>query len=190
MTVDDVQLVQRLRSHNQEAARELWRKYHPLIRSVVRSTVGLGYDIEDISQEVFLQFLRTLDGLRDPGALRSYLFGIAYRTAVRERRKRNVRKLIGLSQSGEVPEPPASEPDLAAREALWELYHVLDGLQPATRVAFLLRYVEGLQLKEIAAILGVSLSTAKRQVRRARDVVWQTADQRPELKRYLVQLRG
>lgn len=47
------------------------------------------------------------------------------------------------------------------------IYALVETLPPTTRLALLLRRVEGLSLEEVAAMLGVSLATAKRRIAEA-----------------------
>jgi RNA polymerase sigma factor (sigma-70 family) len=44
---------------------------------------------------------------------------------------------------------------------------ILDGMRARYRVAFILRYVEDMELKEIASGLGISLATVKRDLTEA-----------------------
>jgi RNA polymerase sigma-70 factor (ECF subfamily) len=59
--------------------------------------------------------------------------------------------------------------DAVAADVLRHLYQALDRLSADLRVAFVLRFVEGYELSEAAALVGCSLATFKRRVRRAQD---------------------
>ena len=54
----------------------------------MRRLLGPDRDIEDLSQEVFLRFFAAVPRLREPEAVRSFLFGICVRVTRRERRAR------------------------------------------------------------------------------------------------------
>jgi RNA polymerase sigma-70 factor (ECF subfamily) len=62
---------------------------------------------------------------------------------------------------------PSPTPDVSA--ALRRAYQLLDQLHPDERIAFALRYVQGMTLEEVAEVCAVSLSTAKRRLSRAND---------------------
>jgi RNA polymerase sigma-70 factor (ECF subfamily) len=59
--------------------------------------------------------------------------------------------------------------DTDTRAALARAHALLDRLPALERAAFGLRFFEGMRLPEVAEVLEVSLSTAKRRLRRARE---------------------
>jgi RNA polymerase sigma factor (sigma-70 family) len=64
---------------------------------------------------------------------------------------------------------------------LARFYALLEQLGVNDRTAFVLRYMEGLKLEEIAERMGVSLATAKRWIGRASREVSALVDADPEL---------
>ncbi len=162
---DDAVLARALMAGDEAAATVVWERYSPLVRGILRRSLGPYADVEDAVQDVFLGFFRRVGGLEDPGALRSFLIGISVHVAVSALRRRRVRRWLRLTDSGVVPEVAveAGGGD-QAREAMARLYAILDRLDDAGRLTFVLRYVEGLELTEVAAALSVSLATAKRRL--------------------------
>jgi RNA polymerase sigma-70 factor (ECF subfamily) len=148
----------------------LWDAYAPLVRGVLRRSLGPSADVDDTLQEVFLTFFRVAKNLRDPEALRPFLIGIAMRMARGELRKRRVRRWFFLSDDGAVPEGATGD-DGDAREAVRRLYAILDDLDTESRLAFVLRQIEGLELEEVASALGLSLATTKRRLAKVIPVV-------------------
>jgi RNA polymerase sigma-70 factor (ECF subfamily) len=128
-------------------------------------------EVEDLTQEVFMRIFSRIGVLREPGALREFVFGVGVNVLRRELRRRWVRRKVFLSESGSVPdvEGPCADPE--AREALDRCYAILDKLGARERAAFVLRYMEERTFEEVAAGLGVSLRTAKRVVSRASERV-------------------
>jgi RNA polymerase sigma-70 factor (ECF subfamily) len=72
-------------------------------------------------------------------------------------------------------EHAAPRADADAREAVKRLYAILDQLDTKSRLGFVLHYVEGLGMLEVASALGVSLATAKRRLARVSARVWAMA---------------
>jgi RNA polymerase sigma-70 factor (ECF subfamily) len=65
------------------------------------------------------------------------------------------------------------DPEFAEqRQALYALYALLDRIDTRRRTVFVLRYVEGLELAELALVLGCSLATCKRRVADAAERVF------------------
>lgn len=165
--LDDAELVTAFCKGEDSAARAIWMRHAPMVFRVVERTLGPGADAEDLTQDVFLRAFAKLRGLRDRGALRSFIYSIALRTLKWELRRRRVRRILRLSPTGQLPEVPVRATDSEARQILTRFYLLLDQLGSSERTAFVLRHMEGLKLEEVAAQMGVSLATVKRLVCRA-----------------------
>ena len=170
-TPTDSELAMLARDKDPRAATLIWDRYAGLVRGVLHRSLGPGHEVEDLLQDVFVGFFKNVRSLRDPASLRPFLVGIAMRTALTELRKRRVRRWLRLSSDGVLPEVPATDGDPRAKEAVRRLYGVLDELSDRERLAFVLRHAEGHELTETAALLGVSLATVKRVLRRAEALV-------------------
>jgi RNA polymerase sigma-70 factor, ECF subfamily len=169
------------------AAEAIWHRYAPLVRRMVTRAVGPGAAIEDLVQESFLRLYRKLPGLREASALPAFVVTVTTRVVQTELRARWVRRWLGLSPGGVLPDSPGSGADLEAREALARFYRLLDGLRPKQRTVFVLRHVEGLELTEVAAATGVSLATVKRWLPRIAARIQRQACADPLLARYVME---
>jgi RNA polymerase sigma-70 factor (ECF subfamily) len=147
------------------AIAELFDRYAGLVERILTRTLGSSRDVEDLAQETFLTVIRRCHTLRDAEALDSFVIGIAIRVARNEVRKRRLRRMIGLEQATELPITRAHDP--VAREGVEHLYKALDRLDAGSRVLFVLRHVEELELTELARADGCSLATVKRRLARA-----------------------
>src|SRR5690606_29910317 len=144
-------------------------------------------DLEDLVHEVFLQAIAGAASLRDSVALLAWLQTIAVRTAIRQIRKRKAKNWLRFQRPEEVPEVLSEDAPPEIRQACAALYRVLDQLPSGERVVFSLRYVEGLPVEQLATVCEVSLSTAKRRLRRADERFTRLAARDPAL---LPWLRG
>jgi DNA-directed RNA polymerase specialized sigma24 family protein len=79
----------------------------------------------------------------------------------------------------------ASDP--AAKHAFLSLQQLVARLRRRERTAFVLRYVEGMDAAEVAAVLGVSAPTARRSFSRAWRLINLWAGRDPFLADYLRQ---
>ncbi|HVR60424.1 MAG TPA: sigma-70 family RNA polymerase sigma factor [Polyangia bacterium] len=164
----DASVVRALQRGEAGAPFAAWARLRPQVDRTLRRLMGPDTEIEDLSQEVFLSFFSSVPRLRDPEALRSFLFGICLRVTRRERRSRWLRRLLRLTTDGQLPEGAAAPgPDAEVREVLRRYYRVLDRLGAEARSMFIARTIDGLPLHEVAALHGVSVSTAQRRLARA-----------------------
>ena len=112
---------------------------------------------EDCFQETMLSALRAYDQVRDPEAIRSWLFSIASRKAIDAHRAR-ARAPEPIADVEQLPVADEPEP---SDGLLWQ--HVRS-LPPKQRQAVSLRYVADLSHREIAMVMQTSEAAARRNV--------------------------
>ena len=147
--------------------------YHERIYRYVLGMVRNRAEAEDLTQDTFLRAHRYGESLRDPDAVRGWLYRIA--THVCLDRLRQHRPLVSLdSKEGENnPKPPVSEApsalDISERkETSACVQRCLDFLSDEYRVVILLHEGHSLTAPEIADLLGVTVATVKIRLHRAR----------------------
>jgi len=160
-------LVQALRAGDSDAPGALWERYSPAVRRLLARTLGPSVEIDDLTQEIFLRVFVRLPTLRDPSALRAFTLAVAGNVLKWELRRRWIGRHVRLSETGTLPDVEGKSDDIEARDALRRCYAIFDKLTAEERIAFSVRYMEGMTAEEVAATLSVSLSTAKRRINRA-----------------------
>ena len=165
----DAALALALRRGEPRAELEAWNRFSPRVDGTLRRLLGPGPegDREDLLQEVFIRFFARVGTLREPAAVRGFLTGICLRVVQGEIAARRRRSWLRLTPTGEAPERAAGPRDDEAREAVRRYYRILDRLGGTDRSIFVARTIEGLTLEEVAALHGVSVSTAQRRIERA-----------------------
>jgi RNA polymerase sigma-70 factor (ECF subfamily) len=164
---DDDELVERARNGAASAQAELFRRHAPRLLTLLTRLLAATADAEDALQDTFIIAFADLVQLRDSGAFSAWLRRIAVHQAHRRFRKRRLLAAIGLDRSL----TDATLADLADADAgpevlaeLARLDRILLRLPAKNRAAWMLRYVEGCELTEVASSCGCSLATAKRRV--------------------------
>jgi RNA polymerase sigma-70 factor (ECF subfamily) len=181
----DAELVYALRAGEPGAAQAIWDRHSATVhRFLLRALGRPGEEVEDLTQEVFLRVLTRADVIREPAALREFIVSVAVRVLRWELRRRWVRRVVRLSEVGELPEVAVPGADHEARQALARCYAILDRLSTRERLAFVMRYLEDMTMDEVAERLGTSLSTAKRAVGRAAAIVSAQVGQDANLRDY------
>jgi RNA polymerase sigma factor (sigma-70 family) len=128
------------------------------------STVGAA-EAEDCFQETFVAALRAYPRLRSDSNLRAWVLTIAHRKAIDAHRAR-ARRAVPVAEPGTLERHERRAPD-AAEAALsgdGELWAAVGGLPPRQRSAVVLRYVNDLPHREIAAAIGCSEAAARRSL--------------------------
>lgn len=177
----DELLVAALREGRPQAGDALFRAYASYVRKIVLRILGPDQEVDDLVQDVFAGALGSLHQLTEPKALRGWLAQIAVFQTRRRLRARKQWRILRFLAPSDVPEQRAAPPDFEASEALRATYRVLAQLDPDERVAFALRFVEGMELTEAAAACNVSLATLKRRLMRAQTRFRALASDEPAL---------
>ena len=167
------------------AAGAVWDRYAARTRAVLRRILGPSVDVEDLLQESFFQAFKDLSKLRERDKLQAFIVGVAVRMARSELRRRRLRRWLLLGDDGAPPDAAAEEIDGDAREAVRRLYALLDRFDDQSRAIFALRYIEGLELGDVAAALEISLATTKRYLVKVTARVRKSAANDPVLAAYV-----
>jgi RNA polymerase sigma-70 factor (ECF subfamily) len=133
-------------------------------------------DVEEIINDTFMAVWQSAGGFRHGSQVSTWIFGIAYRKALRSfRRQRRHTSNVSLEDAPEQSTDPVQEMELHD----W-LTRGLRQLPLDQRLTMQLSYKLGLGLEEIAAITEVPIGTAKARQFHARS----------KLRRYLPALGG
>ncbi len=165
----DLLLVLRCQLGEAAAFDGLARRWAQPLQRYLTSWTSDGDALGDLAQDVWLRVLRGLPGLRQPERFRSWLFGIAHRTAM-DRFRLLYREPVSMPE--EAADQIAGDDtgaDTADRELLLAaLDRALNRLGPVERQTLTLFYLEDIPLNEVARITGVPTGTVKSRLSRGR----------------------
>jgi RNA polymerase sigma-70 factor (ECF subfamily) len=143
----------------------------PILYRQVRSLAGPRTDLDDLVQAAAERALKTLDRFEGRSQLSTWTYAIAYRTVLDHDRWR-FRWARRFELAGDEGEEAAAEGDVerAALEAkrAASLHRALARIVPAKRAVVVLHDLEGLELKEVAAIVGANERTVRSRLHDAR----------------------
>jgi len=166
----DGQLLDCFLERRDEAAFEaLVRRHAPMVLGVCRRVVGNVHDAEDAFQATFLVLVRKAASVQPREAVGSWLYGVAYRTALGAR-GRLVRRRAKERQVEEMPQPEV-EPAEPPRELLALLDRELNRLPEHYRVPVVLCDLEGRPRREVARRLGLPEGTLSSRLAKARKLL-------------------
>jgi RNA polymerase sigma-70 factor (ECF subfamily) len=145
---------------------------------LVHRLLGWSGEVEDVVQDVFLAAWTKRRQLRRPESLATWLASIAVNRCRNYRRGRFLRTvLLGERDeevaAGESPWRPAGPRDGAPqraidREATGRLRRAVRALPPRLREVVVLRYLQEMDLEEVARVLGIRPGAARVRLHRAR----------------------
>jgi RNA polymerase sigma-70 factor (ECF subfamily) len=123
-------------------------------------------DAEEIMLDGFLKFFNKIGSFhyQNDAALFGFIKKIMINECLMFLRKRNVFTIVSETEIEEVPFPESALDNLSAAE----IYALIVQLPVGYRTVFNLSVIEGMEHKEIAALLGISTGTSKSQLSKAK----------------------
>jgi RNA polymerase sigma-70 factor (ECF subfamily) len=176
----DAELARRCLARDPDAFRAVMRRHNRRLVRIAYSILKDPDEAEDAVQDAYLRAFQSLAQLEDLARFSTWLATIAVNEARgRLRRSRRTGPLDEeITQTEIVPmftEPPVSPERLALSGELRRvLERAIDDLPGPFRTVFMLRGVEGLNVAETAACLGIPLATVKTRFHRARALLRQS----------------
>lgn len=174
---DDVaRAVARVLAGEPECFEALVRRFTRLGGAIAFGILGDYQLAEDVLQEAFFKAFRALSTLKDPGKFKVWFSGIVRSTALDEFRKQQARGLKARPGGGlrdsEFEALDSSPLDRQVEEEVRQkVLETIGQLPEDDRLVIVLKYMEGLSYKELAEVLGSTVSAVESRLFRARQVL-------------------
>jgi RNA polymerase sigma-70 factor, ECF subfamily len=160
-------------------AGEAWAQ-EALFRRHARMAIGLAHrllprdeEVDDLVQDCFLSALQRLGALQNPQAFAAWLGSIVVRTVGKRLRRRRMLFRLGLRDPETIDLDAVASltapPEIAVE--LTRVYALLARLPVEQRIALVLRRVDALEIPQIAEHMGLSISTVKRRLKAAEELL-------------------
>lgn len=164
----------RVQAGDRSALDLLFTEWAPVVLRWCRRLGGPAIDADQAAQEALIVVFRRLHTVTSARAFPSWVYSVA-RNTVRDRR----REAFGRRWDADAELPQRGvETDMEGREALAQVWEVLEGLPEDLREVLVLCDVEQRTDPEAAELIGVPVGTAKSRLRRARAKLREEAQRR------------
>jgi RNA polymerase sigma-70 factor (ECF subfamily) len=168
-TDDDAALLERfVRGREEEVFAAILRRHGPMVFAVCRRALGNEHDVEDAFQATFLVLARKAASIGVPARLGNWLYGVAYRTAIKARSMNRQRR---AREQGAGTRAAAGGPDEALQHLRSLLDEELNRLPEQYRTAIVLCDLQGQPIKATAKALGWAQGTLASRLARGRELL-------------------
>ncbi len=165
--VEDHQAIPLAATGDQRAFGVLIGRYKHMVYTVARRVLRNDMDAEEATQDVLVKAYRQLGDFQGSGKFSTWLYSIAYRTAISalRSRKEHSTSVEDLQASGR---EPAQDPALFTNDRKAILEWALSTLPPEDAGLMTLFYLEELSIEEIVTVSGLGASNVKVKLHRSR----------------------
>lgn len=171
-TISDQELIQRyLNSHQQNYFGELYDRYADKVYGKCFSILQDRALAEDAAQDVFTKIFLRLSSFNGKSKFSTWIYSITYNYCIDLVRKNKKQKYI-LSVDRENTPEIADNKEISDAELLEieleRLSKILDNISPEDKAILILKYQDGISIREISKIINKSESAVKMQLKRAK----------------------
>jgi len=181
--LSDTQLIWRAKGGDRRAGDELFGRYYQMAYGLAYTMCsGDREEAKDVVQDAFIKVFRNLKSFKEDASFYTWLYRIVVNTCLDRRRGQSrwkklfstwplLRSRDGLADEPYEVEDPKEESNplhkLENKETGKRIERAIMALPENQRIAFHLKVVEGLKIREIAEIMGSAEGTVKTHIFRA-----------------------
>lgn len=152
-----------------EAQRSLYELLAPKLMATCLRYVKNKYEAQDYLQESFIRIFSNINSFKDKGSFEGWARRVTVNVILKDfQRKNALKNSIDIEETYDVSDAQAS---IISKISHAETLDLLSYLPEGKKLVFNLYVIEGYAHKEIAEILGVSESTSKSQLSKAKDIL-------------------
>jgi RNA polymerase sigma factor (sigma-70 family) len=166
----DAELIQHVAESDENAFEQLVKKYQHAVFNTIYRYLGNYEDVEDIAQEVFIKVWHKAKSFKGKSKFSTWLYRITVNHCLnyRSMHKQKLVSLDEMTEKEQVPESLIVEVDHEKRQKAEIVRKAVNTLPERQRIALILSQFEEKSYKEIAEIMGVSLSAVESLIFRAK----------------------
>lgn len=164
------ELIKKVVEGDEVAFEQLVKKYEHSVLNTIYRYIGNHDEAEDIAQEVFIKVWRHAKSFKGKSKFSTWLYRIVVNQCLNYRSKHKERhaSLDEIMEQGKTPESLKVEIEFERQRKSKIVRRAINELPKRQRIALVLSKFEGKSYREIAQIMGVSLSSVESVIFRAR----------------------
>jgi RNA polymerase sigma-70 factor (ECF subfamily) len=148
------------------------REHQRMVHAIAWQYVRDDSAADDVAQEAFIRAFRGLEGLREKGHVKTWLYSLTRNAAI-DWLRAHKRRHLSIDDAGvdveEVKDKAASE----GTEDMDALMKAVRSLRTDYREIILMRYIEKLSYSQIAEALGMTIGAVGEKLHRVREMIVQ-----------------
>lgn len=156
---------------------EIYHEHKDMVYNLCLNYLHNTHDAEEATQDVFVKVHGKLDGFKGQSTLKTWIYRITINRCLDVIKSQKRQKRFSFFQSlfgnEELPQKEIADFNhpgvlLEDKEALEALYQKINDLPEKQKTAIILKYLDELPQKEIAAIMGVTVKAVESLLQRGK----------------------
>ena len=165
------ELLERIINRDEKALFDVYKKYQPSIFKYVRSQINNYQTAEELTQDIFLDFIEALRDFRFQSSLKTFIFSIARHKTIDQIRKKKIKSVLFSHLPSFIVEGLKVvfiDEEIDRQELKDKISKMISSLPNDYQVILRLKYIEGVKIKEIAGRLKMNFKATESLLFRAR----------------------
>lgn len=171
MLASDEKIIEGLMKKDERILLAFYTAYRPQVFRFIHKRIGSRETAEELTQDVFLDFIEGLRDFRRESSLRTFLFSIARFKVIDHIKKKKIKKILFSALPKYFVENIVSaftDTETQRRDLAEQIETAIRKLPNDYRIIIRLKYVDGMKVKEIASRMAMSCKAAESLLYRAR----------------------
>jgi len=165
------ELLERIINRDEKALFDVYKKYQPSIFKYVRSQINNYQTSEEITQDIFLDFIEALRDFRFQSSLKTFIFSIARHKVIDQIRKKKIKSVLFSHLPSFIVEGLKVvfiDEEIDKKELQEKITKIINSLPNDYQLILRLKYIEGVKIKEISEKLKMNFKATESLLFRAR----------------------
>lgn len=173
MEVNQVEkiLLEKIVDRDEKALFYVYKKYQPSIFNFVKSQISNYQTAEELTQDIFLDFIEALRNFRFQSSIKTFLFSIAKHKVIDQIRKKKIKNILFSRLPSFIVESLKVvfiDEEIDKKELKQKIAKTISSLPNDYQLVLRLKYIEEIKMKEIAKKLKLNFKATESLLFRAR----------------------
>jgi len=168
---EEKELLKKIIQRDEKALFYVYKKYQPSIFNFVKSQINNYQLAEELTQDIFMDFIEALRDFRFQSSLKTFLFSIARHKIVDQIRKKKIKNILFSKLPSYIVESLKVvfiDEEIDKKELRKKIFKILESLPNDYQLILRLKYIDGIKIKEIADKLRMNFKATESLLFRAR----------------------
>lgn len=168
--IEEYELLELAKAGKQFAYSEIMRRFENKVAGTVFGMLGKTQEAEDVCQNVFIRFFKSMEQFRGDSAMGTYITRIAINLSLNEIKKNSKHSFFDLESIFKKNKSDFIEQSkIHSLEGKEIVQAALNKLEPKFRSVIVLRIIDGYSTKETSEILNTPVGTVLSRLSRAQE---------------------